>query len=71
MSARRHKGQKQKDKKSKQNLRQKPKLNKNIVAGLGLVVACAVLAGGIVAAVDGEREFHPHHEDDSAEEYSE
>ena len=24
-----------------------------------------------VAAVDGEREFHPHHEDDSAEEYSE
>ena len=49
----------------------KPKLNKNIVAGLGLVVACAVLAGGIVAAVDGEREFHPHHEDDSAEEYSE
>jgi hypothetical protein len=42
----------------------KPKLNKNIIAGLVLVVAGAVLAGGIVAAVDGEREFHPHHTED-------
>lgn len=49
----------------------KPKLNKNIVAGLALVAACAVLAGGIVAAVDGEREFHPHDVDDSAEDHSE
>ena len=49
----------------------KPKLNKNIIAGLALVGACAVLAGGIVAAVDGEREFHPHHADDPAEEHSE
>ena len=45
----------------------KPTLNKNVIAGLVLVTAAAVLAGGIVAAVDGEREFHPHevHEDDS------
>jgi len=53
----------------------KPKLNKNIISGLVLVSACAVLAGGIVAAVDGEREFHPHQvhdEDDSpAEDHGE
>ncbi len=49
----------------------KPKLNKNIIAGLVLVTAGAVLAGGIVAAVDGEREFHPSQPDDSAEEHSE
>ena len=45
----------------------KPALNKNVIAGLMLLVGVAVVAGGIVAAVDGEREFHPHdvHEDDS------
>lgn len=35
------------------------KVSRNIVAGLVLVVAIAVLGGGIWAAVDGEREFHP------------
>ena len=46
----------------------KPKINKNVMAGLALTVGLAVIAGGIVAGVDGEREFHhhdPHHEDDS------
>ncbi len=38
----------------------KPKLNPNIISGLVLAVGSAVLVGGIVAAVDGEREFHPH-----------
>jgi len=47
----------------------KPALNKNVIAGLMLVAAVAVLAGGIVAAVDGEREFERHgvHEDGAAD----
>ena len=36
------------------------KIGKNAVAGLAVVVAVAVLGGGIWAAVDGEREFHEH-----------
>lgn len=46
----------------------KPKMNRNVIAGLVLVTGLAVIAGGIVAGIDGEREFHhhePHHEDDS------
>jgi len=44
----------------------RPKLNPNVVAALVLAAGTAVLAGGILAAVDGEREFHPHvvHEHD-------
>lgn len=38
----------------------RPKLNPNVIAALVLAAGTAVLAGGIVAAVDGEREFHPH-----------
>ena len=36
------------------------KIGKNAVAGLAVVVAVAVLGGGVWAAVDGEREFHEH-----------
>ena len=46
----------------------KPKMNRNVIAGLVLSTGLAVIAGGIVAGIDGEREFHhhePHHEDDS------
>ena len=44
----------------------KPKMNRNIIAGLVLTCGLAVIAGGIVAGVDGEREFHHHvpHGDD-------
>lgn len=51
----------------------KPKMNRNIIAGLVLTCGLAVIAGGVVAGVDGEREFHPHephgedHGDDHAE----
>ncbi len=47
----------------------KPKLSKNLIAGLMLVAGTAVIAGGIVAAVDGEREFERHgvHEDGAAD----
>ncbi len=50
-----------------------PKFNKNIISALVLAGGIAVIAGGIVAAVDGEREFHPHevHPDDGqAEDHS-
>jgi hypothetical protein len=36
------------------------KLNRNVVAGLALVVGVAILGGGVWAAVDGEREFEEH-----------
>ena len=49
----------------------RPKMNKNVLAGLLLATGVAVIAGGIVAAVDGEREFEQHGEDDSEEEHSE
>ena len=45
----------------------KPKLNRNVMAGLVLATGIAVLGGGIVAAVDGEREFHVHGEDHGEE----
>jgi hypothetical protein len=36
------------------------KFNRHVVAGLSLVVAVAVLGGGVWAVVEGEREFEPH-----------
>ena len=44
----------------------KRRINKNILAGSVLVMAVAVLAGGIVATVTGERDFEHHevHTDD-------
>jgi len=36
----------------------KPKMSKNLIAGLALALGVAVLAGGVVAAVVGERSFH-------------
>ncbi|MFT5201855.1 MAG: hypothetical protein ACI9C1_001233 [Candidatus Aldehydirespiratoraceae bacterium] len=44
------------------------KLGKNVVAGLSVVVAVAVLGGGVWAAVDGEREFHEHEETEGDDE---
>jgi len=38
----------------------KPKISKNLIAGLALAVGVAILAGGVVAAVVGERSFHEH-----------
>ena len=51
----------------------KPKMNKNVLAGLVLATGVAVIAGGIVAAVDGEREFEHHgeHGEDHGEDHSE
>lgn len=49
----------------------KPKMNRNVLAGLVLATGIAVLGGGIVAAVDGEREFHLHGEDHGDEEHGE
>ncbi len=42
----------------------KRRINRNILAGLVLVSAVAVLAGGVVATVTGERDFHHHEVDD-------
>jgi hypothetical protein len=45
----------------------RPRLSKDLVAGLLVVVALAVVAGGIVGAASGTREFEPHeaeHEDE-------
>jgi len=36
------------------------KFNRHIVSALGVLVAVAVLGGGVFAVIDGEREFHPH-----------
>ena len=51
----------------------KPKMNKNVLAGLVLATSVAVLAGGIVTAVDGEREFEKHgeHGEEHGEDHSE
>jgi membrane protein DedA with SNARE-associated domain len=48
----------------------RPKMNKNVIAGLVLAVGVAVIAGGIVTAVDGQRDFE-HHGDDHGEEHGE
>jgi hypothetical protein len=47
----------------------RPRLGSNVVVGLLLVSAVIVLAVGVGAAVNGEREFH--HVGDEAEEHSE
>lgn len=49
----------------------KPKMNKNVLAGLVLTTGIAIITGGIVAAVGGEREFEHHHEhgDDHGEDH--
>jgi len=49
----------------------KPKMNRNALAGLVLATGIAVLGGGILAAVDGEREFHLHGEDHGEEHHGE
>ncbi|MFN0092952.1 MAG: hypothetical protein ACKVWR_22170 [Acidimicrobiales bacterium] len=53
----------------------RPKLDKNLVTGLLVAFALAVLAGGIIGVARGEREYHPHepgveHEGESAESHS-
>jgi len=43
----------------------KPRVSRNVVAGVLALAAVAVLAAGVVTASLGEREFHPHeHERD-------
>lgn len=46
----------------------KPKLSQSVIAGLLLVGGLAVLAGGIVAAVHGEREHEGGHEEEETHE---
>ncbi|GJM36752.1 MAG: hypothetical protein DHS20C19_01190 [Acidimicrobiales bacterium] len=49
------------------------KINRNLVAGLSVVLGVAILGGGVWATVDGEREFHehePHGEEDHADDGS-
>ena len=48
----------------------KPKMNKNVMAGLVLATGLLVVGGGIVAAVQGEREIE-HHGDHHGEEHGE
>jgi hypothetical protein len=43
----------------------KPRLSRSLVAGLAVIAAVAVLAGGIVAAAVGERDFEKHTEEHS------
>lgn len=43
-------------------LAMRPKISKNIAAGLVAVLGVAMIAGGVVAATAGEREFHHHGE---------
>ena len=48
----------------------KPKLSKSVIAGMLLVGGFAVLAGGVVAAIAGEREHEGEgeHEEEQHEE---
>ncbi len=46
----------------------KPRVNKNILSATVLVVAVAVLLGGVVATVTGERDFKHHEVHDQSEE---
>jgi hypothetical protein len=48
----------------------RPQLGANVIVGTLLVLAVAVIAGGVGAAVAGEREFH-HHEGEEEEEPAE
>lgn len=43
----------------------RPQINKNLVAGVVLVGTLALLVAGIVSASVGERDFHPHHGDET------
>jgi hypothetical protein len=49
----------------------RPHISRNLLAGLALTAGVAVLAGGIVAAVDGTREFHHHEVDHETPTHSE
>ncbi len=42
----------------------RPGLGRRLVAGLGVVAALGLLVGGVLAAVNGERDF-PHHGDET------
>jgi hypothetical protein len=42
----------------------RPKLNPSVVAGLCVVGALAVLAGGVTSAIVGPRDIEPHHEEE-------
>lgn len=46
----------------------RPKLSPSVLTGVLAIGAVAVLGGGIVGAVVGEREFEPHEEEGAAEE---
>jgi hypothetical protein len=46
----------------------RPKINPQVVAGLCVVGALAVLAGGVVSAVVGPREIEPHHHEEEGHE---
>lgn len=48
----------------------RPKMSKNVVAGLVLATGVAILAGGVIAAVQGERDFE-HHGEEHGEDHSE
>lgn len=41
----------------------KPRINRSLVAGLCVVGALAILAGGVVSAIVGPREIEPHHDE--------
>ena len=45
----------------------RPKLSPSVLTGVLAIGAIAVLGGGIVGAVVGEREFHPHEEEHESE----
>lgn len=45
----------------------RPGTGRRLVSGLGVVAALALLVGGILAAIRGEREFHPPESESHAE----
>ena len=49
----------------------RPGSGRQIVAGLALVGALALIVGGVLAAVNGERDFEHHSDDETHEESSE
>ena len=46
----------------------RPRINRSVVAGLCVVGALAVLAGGVLSAIAGPREIEEHHEEEDAHE---
>jgi hypothetical protein len=48
----------------------RPNLNRNVVAGLLVVGAIAVLAGGVITAATGPRTIEEHHEEEGGEQGS-